>query len=113
VIELPYPHKSLWPNGRFHWSVKAREVKKHRRAAWAVALPMRNSIMHGDGLIPIAIICHPKARGPAPDRDGIVSAAKSYIDGIADAIGINDCRFAAPTVEISPDRSGKFVIHIG
>jgi len=61
----------------------------------------------------VHIVCHPKARGPAPDRDGIVSAAKSYLDGIADALGINDRHFSAPTVSISDKRTGQFVIYVG
>jgi hypothetical protein len=113
VIDLPFPHKALWSNGRAHWAVKAREVKKYRKAAWTAALAIRDKVHHTGGLVPVHIICHPKARGPAPDRDAVVSAAKSAIDGIADAIGINDRRFAAPTVEISPERTGRFIITIG
>jgi hypothetical protein len=111
VIELPYPHKSLWPNGRAHWAVKAREAKKLRTAAaWATKAA---SVRIADSPIPVHIICHPKARGPAPDRDGIIGAAKSALDGIADALGINDRHFAAPTVEVSGERTGQFIITIG
>jgi crossover junction endodeoxyribonuclease RusA len=111
MIVLPYPDKALWPNGRAHWAVKAREVKKHRQ--WAAIATKAARIRLGDSPIPVHIICHPKGRGPAPDRDGIVSAVKSYIDGIADALGINDRHFAAPTVEIGDKRIGQFVIFVG
>jgi crossover junction endodeoxyribonuclease RusA len=112
IIELPYPHKALWPNGRSHWAIKARETKKHRQ--WA-ALGARacNPPVVGDGPIQIKIICHPKATGPAPDCDNITAACKAYLDGIADAMGVNDRNFAAPTVEISPNRTGRFVIRVG
>jgi hypothetical protein len=111
VIVLPYPDKALWPNGRAHWEVKAREAKKLRTAAaWATKAA---SVRIGDSPIPVHIICHPKARGPAPDRDGIIGAAKSALDGIADALGINDRHFAAPTVEVSGERTGQFIITIG
>lgn len=111
MIELPFPDGALWPNGRAHWAVKAREVKKHRR--WAALATKAAHIRIGDSPIPVHVVCHPKSRGPAPDRDAVVSACKAYIDGISDALGINDRHFAAPTVEISPERSGKFVITIG
>ncbi len=111
TIALPYPHKSLWPNGRAHWAEKAREVKKHRH--WAALATKAASVRIGDSPIPVCIVCHPKARGPAPDRDGIVSAAKAYLDGIADSLGINDRHFAAPTVEIAGERTGQFIITVG
>lgn len=112
IIELPYPNRALWPNGRAHYMEKARETKKHRQ--WA-ALGARacNPPTVGNGPIQIKIICHPKATGPAPDRDNISAAAKAYCDGIADALGVNDRNFAAPTVEISSERTGRFVIRVG
>jgi len=111
MIVLPYPSSALWPNGRAHWAIKAREVKKHRQ--WARLAMRSDRFSIADNPIPIAITCCPKARGPAPDMDSIVSAAKSYIDGIADYLGINDRYFAAPTVTISDKRTGQFIITVG
>ena len=111
MIILPYPDKALWPNGRAHWAVKAREAKKLRTAAALAAKAARIRI--GDSPIPVHIVVYPKATGPAPDKDNCTAAAKSAIDGIADALGINDRHFAAPTVEVSQERSGKFVFYIG
>lgn len=113
LVDLPFPHKALWPNGRAHWAIKARETKKHRHWARLAALEARNSLITGDGLIPVHIICYPKRTGPAPDKDNISAAAKSMIDGIADALGVNDRNFAAPTVEIAEEREGRFVIRVG
>ena len=111
MIELSYPHKSLWPNGRAHWAEKAREFKRAKlAAAWATKAA---KIKLGDSPIPISIIVHPKAKGPAPDTDNCVRAATAYLDGIADALGINDRHFAAPTVSISEERTGQFIITVG
>lgn len=111
MIVLPYPHKALWPNGRAHWATKAREVKKHRQ--WAATAMLGASLCIMDSPIPIHITVHPKAKGPAPDRDNCVAAAKSYIDGIAQYLCVNDRHFAAPTVSISDERSGQFIITVG
>lgn len=111
TVALPYPHKALWPNGRAHWGLKAREVKKHRQ--WAAFATKAASLRIGDSPIPVHIVCHPKARGIAPDKDNVAAAAKSYLDGIADALGINDRHFAAPTVSISDQRTGQFTITVG
>ena len=111
MIALPYPHKALWPNGRAHWGEKSREAKKHKQ--WAYIGARAAAISVADGPMPIHITVCPKSRGVAPDRDNCVAAAKSYLDGIADALGINDRHFAAPTVTISPERTGQFIITVG
>ena len=111
MIALPFPDKSLWPNGRSHWAVKAREAKKLRQeAAWATKAA---SVRVGDSPIPLHITVYPKAKGPAPDPDNAVAACKAAIDGIADALGINDRHFAAPTVTVSPERLGRITITVG
>ncbi len=111
MIVLPYPAKALWPNGRAHWAEKAREVKKHRQ--WAMIAAKAASLRVGDSPIPVHVVCHPKKTSVDPDKDNIVAACKSYIDGIAKALGVDDKHFAAPTVEVSKDKSGKFVFYIG
>lgn len=118
-IELPWPDKILWPNGRtrnVQW--KASCIRKHRGWGYHAALDaMRtqgNSFpWAGDDRIPIKLIVHAKPRGPMPDMDGCVSAAKSGLDGIADGLCINDRRFASPVVEFASPRDGRFVVEIG
>lgn len=112
-IDLPFPAKELWPNGRAHWAVVSKQKKLARKAAWGAAMAKRDRVQLTNGLLPIRITCYPKAKGPAPDRDNIVASAKAYIDGIADALGIDDKHFAAPTVYISGQRLAKFVIEVG
>jgi hypothetical protein len=111
MIALPYPDKALWPNGRAHYMAKAREAKKHK--TWAYNATRAAAVRLGDSPIPVSLVVYPKRTGPAPDADNCIAAAKSYLDGIADALGINDRHFAAPTVTISPERTGQFIFHIG
>lgn len=118
-VELPWPHKALWPNGRPHHMAKAREVKKHRQWANTATLAAYGAFAEVlfdhlfDDPIPIHIIVHAKPKGPLPDKDGCVSASKAFLDGIADRLGINDRHFAAPTVEFATPRDGRFIIEIG
>lgn len=119
-VDLPYPHKALWPNGRAHRSEVARQVAKHR--GWACVGTMTEpgwrafaSTLDGAaiGTVPVHLIVSRKAAGVYPDRDNTVAAAKSYLDGIAQRLGINDKLFAAPTVEHFAPITGRFVIQIG
>jgi hypothetical protein len=64
-------------------------------------------------LVRVHIVVHAKPKGPLPDRDNCVAAAKAYLDGIAQRLGVNDRHFATPTVEFAAPRDGRFVIEIG
>ena len=90
-IELPWPPRALWPNGRPHWVTRAREVAKHRQWAKVAALAAQGAV--SDGAIAMTITYRPQPQGRLPDDDGVVSACKAYRDGIADALGIDDSRF--------------------
>lgn len=115
-VDLPYPHKLLWPNGRTrNPHAKPAQVAKHRR--WAhdatMADPAWRTFAPGADLVPVRIIVSRKAKGVHPDRDNAVAAAKAYLDGIADRLDINDRQFATPTVENVAPITGRFVIEIG
>lgn len=112
-ITLPYPHKILWPNGarRNRYAI-AREVKKHRH--WAATATRAAKWIAPEGTPQVTITVHPKPTGPHPDKDNVSSSAKSYLDGIADALGVNDRTFETPRVvfgERCP--GGAFVLSIG
>ncbi|ANC85446.1 hypothetical protein [Sphingomonas sp. NIC1] len=108
MIELPYPHKALWPNGRPHFLTKSRETRKHRQWARAAALADRT---RPEAFRQLVITVYPKPRGPLPDKDNASAAAKAYQDGIADAYGINDRDLAEPRIQFGERcQHGKFVI---
>ena len=112
-LDLPYPHKALWPNGRAHWGTRATETKKHRQWAHQMAYGQRDRVTLGDGKVPVRITVHGKASGPLPDADNASAAAKAYLDGIASALGVNDRTFAAPIVEYGSARTARFIVEIG
>ncbi|WP_260927406.1 hypothetical protein [Novosphingobium sp. 9] len=110
---LPYPNKVLWPNGRTRSThLRAREVKKHKLWGYAAALSTGARFAAGTR-VGLHIIVHAKPRGPMPDKDNVVASIKSYQDGIAQALGIDDRHFETPTVEFAETRTGEFVIQIG
>lgn len=99
-IELPYPHKALWPNGRAHWAAKGKQTKLHR--AWAYALAKSSlpvCFQHNGEPIPVHIAIYAKPRGQMPDADNVLASCKAYLDGIADALGVNDNVFVPQPVQ--------------
>lgn len=108
MIELPFPHKALWPNGRPHPMAKAREVKKHR--AWA-KLATQADRTRPERITGLVVTVYPKRFGPAPDKDNAGAAVKAYQDGIAEAYGVDDRTFSEPKILFGERcEHGKFVI---
>tara|TARA_Y100000310_G_scaffold338756_1_gene429349 strand:- start:387 stop:758 length:372 start_codon:yes stop_codon:yes gene_type:complete len=113
IVDLPFPHKILWPNGpQANRGWRAAEVKKHRQWAHDATRAERSTTAPIRPVI--ALTVYPKPRGPAPDKDNTIAACKAYFDGIADALKVNDRRFDAPHVTISEQRvqGGRITFHI-
>ena len=111
-VHLPWPSKVLWPNGpNGNRYAKSGSRKSHRK--WACAAAMAAGERFTEGPIAIKLTVFPKARGPLPDQDNCIAACKAYLDGIADAIGVNDKHFTAPVVEYAHrTKHGDFLIEL-
>jgi hypothetical protein len=115
MIILPWPDKALSPNSRVHWGQKAKAVKDARKFAWFAAKAVGigiNTFAGYDGKLHLWIDYYAKTRN-YPDADNCLSASKAYLDGIADALGVNDRRFVYhPFVKDETHKGGKVVIRI-
>lgn len=87
MLLLPHPPMVLRPNGRAHWATKARAVKKARQNAHLQVLGM---LPRGERFTPRAYALEWFYRGACPDADNCLAACKAYLDGAADAFGVND-----------------------
>ena len=99
MIELPFPHKILWPNGRTkntRW--KATEVRKHKQWAHDAAKAYLSRFDVSASPSRLVFTIRPKPRGPMPDKDNGSAAMKAYQDGIAAALGINDATLGEPRI---------------
>jgi crossover junction endodeoxyribonuclease RusA len=89
---LPWPSADLSPNARLHWARKAKAAKKARSAAWAHAVEAKVHRINADKLSVKMMFCPPDNR--RRDLDNTISATKPQQDGIADAVGIDDSKWA-------------------
>jgi crossover junction endodeoxyribonuclease RusA len=111
ILDLPFPAKALWPNGRPHPMQRHSAAKKHK--LWAAnAVRAEKDRPDGERLQLVAAF-HCKPRGPLPDRDNASASLKAYQDGIAAALGVDDRHFAEPVI-LFADRHplGKVVIEV-
>jgi crossover junction endodeoxyribonuclease RusA len=97
TIRLPWPDPILSPNARAHWAKIAKAKKSYRRACWGEAMAKRQAVS-GKLTIDLAFI-RPTKR--AHDADNLVARMKAGIDGIADALGIDDRNFQLGTITIA------------
>lgn len=90
-ITLPWPSKDLSPNARVHWSRKAKASQPAREMAFYTAKHAKLVAPETDR-IHLWIDFYPPTRR-WPDTDNMLSRCKPYLDGLADALGVNDQRF--------------------
>lgn len=111
-IELPWPSADLSPNGRVHWATIARAKKKARTHAWgftkAAMGPLGIAAGSFVGPVSVRIVFHPEI-DRARDLDNMQARMKAALDGIADALGVNDTMFR-PVSEIGPKRKPACVV---
>lgn len=88
---LPWPPTKLSPNARLHHMALAREKKQYRRVCWMVALQQGAKPIEAERLSVHLTFVPPNRR--ARDEDNLIAAMKSGLDGLSDAIGVDDSRW--------------------
>lgn len=109
MIVLPFPSSELSGHQSGLWRKKARVVATHR--AWAFhATRAAKEKVSGEGDIAIKFrFVPPDRRG---DRTNYPNRLKAYIDGIAEALGINDRRFLPSYEFAEPEKPGRVEVWI-
>ena len=110
-LVLGWPPSNLSPNARLHWAKLARAKKQYRNACFSVSkeqLKKFNTDSIPEKLVLEMTFIPPDRR--SYDRDNLVARMKSGIDGLADALKINDKRFNTVISTMDTDYLGGFVL---
>jgi crossover junction endodeoxyribonuclease RusA len=113
-IDLPWPPQETHPNCRKHWAVKMRAVRNYRRNCHVATMVQLQSKSHAvpAGDLQLTLTFHPKTNRKR-DIDNLIAQMKAGLDGVADALKIDDSRFrkVAGTIgeQLSP---GKVEVEI-
>jgi crossover junction endodeoxyribonuclease RusA len=111
ILELPFPPKELSPNARLHWTAKARAVKKYRADCYLLA-KMAKIKIDWEGDIHLFVNFYPPIKRRY-DLDNLAARMKAGMDGIADALGVNDVRFRQhPFLHDEVVKGGKVFVTI-
>lgn len=109
-IETGWPVEDLWPNARAHHMRlhSARKAAK-KESYWSTCIVLPRGWKTGGGRFNLTIRAYPAVNRDR-DNDNLIAAVKGHLDGIADALHVNDKLFNAPAVEWpGKDRRGKLV----
>ena len=116
-IELPWPPKELSPNARVHFRAKAAATKAYREQAYWTAKTaymrgeLTRSELPAEGVISLRFEFRPPdAR--RRDLDNMLSSMKAGLDGIADALEVNDQRFELFLKRSTPIKGGKIIVEV-
>lgn len=109
-LTLPWPARELHPNARLHWAAKAKHTKKARSyAAWAAEAAGVGKLRPGHLNVSIQFMAPDNRRR---DTDGMISSVKAYLDGIADATGVDDSNFNLTIKRADPIKGGLVRVQI-
>jgi crossover junction endodeoxyribonuclease RusA len=103
TIRIGWPAQALWQNSSHGTFTTARAIKTAKAEGWASALaagvkrlPKCSSYSLNFTFTP------PKRRGGQHDATNMRPACKAHIDGIADALGVNDRIFRVGQETVLP-----------
>lgn len=111
MIVLPWPPRELHPNARPHHMQRAKAAKAYRTAAMWLA-KSRELSAPAEGEVMVSVTFNPPDRRRR-DLDGMFSASKAAFDGIADALAVDDYRFAFTIRRAEPVKGGAVLVAIG
>ena len=109
TVYLPWPPKELSPNATIHWAKKSKFKKSYRQTCWALALEAKLEAP-SDSKIKLEITFYPPDKRHR-DADNMVASIKSGLDGLADALRVND-RCFLPTFIFTEEIKGMVKIEI-
>jgi crossover junction endodeoxyribonuclease RusA len=109
TVEIPFPPRELSPNGRCHWRVKARVGKDYKKDVFWLCRSA-NLAVESCEKVDVWLDFYPPDKRHY-DADNLVSRLKSGLDGIAEALKINDRKFILHPV-LHDETGNKVVVKI-
>lgn len=109
-INLPWPDRDLHPNARVHWTRRHKAARIARETAFWTAKEAGIKPLAADALSVTAIFTPPDNR--RRDLDGMLASVKASMDGLADAIGVDDSKWSLAIRREAPCKPGSVRIEI-
>lgn len=101
IVELPWPPTELSPNARLHWARFAKAKAAYRAICKAATQRARVKRSDLHDAMDMTLLFFPPTRRTY-DRDNLMARMKSGIDGMCEALGIDDSCFDGVTSRVRP-----------
>jgi crossover junction endodeoxyribonuclease RusA len=116
MINLSWPPRQLSPNARGHWAALHKVRSRYRAEAHACALGAGakdwSRTVDPNAALRVNLTFSPPDRRRR-DWDNLLAAMKPALDGIADALGVNDARFRlAMDLSADPVTGGRVDVQV-
>lgn len=109
LVQLPWPHKSLSPNGRKHHLERAKFAKEYKAAChW---LAKASGAREMTAPISATMIFFPPDDRHR-DTDNMIASIKAAIDGVSAAIGVDDRHWQMTFLRGDPVKGGAVLMEI-
>lgn len=111
-LSLSWPPKELHSNSRAHYMAKARATRKYRAECAYVAMS-EGWHLHKpvEGPFPLTLtFCPPDKR--RRDQHNMPTAMKAGLDGLADALGVDDYNFRVTYAWGEPVKGGAVLVEV-
>lgn len=111
-VVLPWPPTAMSPNGAHgHWAGKSSAARAYKRDCWALCKAAGLAPMEAEAVEVSVIFQPPTAR--RYDLDNQLARIKQGLDAVAEAIGVDDSRWASMTLERGDKiTGGAVVVHV-
>lgn len=112
TVTLPWPPKELSPNARMHYMALHRAKKAYRTACWMLARKagMSAVTLMGADQADVHLAFYPPDRR-LRDADNMLASMKAGLDGLADALKVDDRAFKV-TFDVSDDIGGMVKVTV-
>lgn len=110
-ILLPWPDKKLSPNARLHWATVAKAKKIYRELCFWQARAQGVTETYLETPIAVHLTFYPPDKR-GRDWDNMLASVKSGLDGVADALGVDDKHWRL-SFEVAPTVGGMIRVAIG
>lgn len=108
-LELPWPDRRLSPNAREHWSTTSKYKRAYRGRCKTLGQSVGIQALAGsENAISVHLTFFPPDKR-ARDWDNMLASMKSGLDGLADAMGVDDSRWKLG-FEVSESVKGGVVL---
>jgi crossover junction endodeoxyribonuclease RusA len=113
-IILPWPSSDLSPNAtsHAHWRKRQQAAKRAKADGYMLAAMVGVRPPTDDRTIVLTMEFHPPDRRRR-DLDNMFGSCKHALDGIAQAMGVDDQRFGFVLSREDPVKDGKIVVRVG